>query len=197
MGNVTTPATTPADPIGWYEAEPNCAGADLRNLLQWPGQMLHSGQMHWQAEHPNTTNPVWPLYSHPARAEPEPQWVADLRQELMMAKMTHNFTLSRDEVMYLLATPSPGKAPEPIYQYQKADGSWIDQTEQSYRYNQQHAADKTRIVYASPGKAEAEDAARYRFLMSTAYGNLLPSTEALDASTRPISASIQQERDKQ
>lgn len=38
-------------------------------------------------------------------------------------------------------------ASEPIYQYRMADGSWIDQSRQSYLYNQEHAADQTRIVY--------------------------------------------------
>ncbi len=39
---------------------------------------------------------------------------------------------------------------EPIYQYQKADGSWIDQTKSSYDYNVQHGAATTRILYATP-----------------------------------------------
>lgn len=39
---------------------------------------------------------------------------------------------------------------KPIYQYQMGDGSWIDQTRQSFLNNQEHAAAKTRIVYAAP-----------------------------------------------
>lgn len=52
------------------------------------------------------------------------------------------------------ATPEPVSinegGSEPIYQLQRADGSWIDQTEQSYRYNLQSASNKVRIVYAAP-----------------------------------------------
>jgi len=46
---------------------------------------------------------------HPPTAEPvaqdetvEPSWVTTLRKELLMSKMTHNFTLTRDELIYLL-----------------------------------------------------------------------------------------------
>lgn len=38
--------------------------------------------------------------SAPLRTESE--WITRLRKEVMMSKMTHNFTLSRDEVMELL-----------------------------------------------------------------------------------------------
>lgn len=41
----------------------------------------------------------YPLVHIPA----EPQWIADLREELMVrTKITHNFTFSRDEVMQML-----------------------------------------------------------------------------------------------
>lgn len=40
---------------------------------------------------------------------------------------------------------------EPIYQYQMADGSWIDQAKHSYDYNKSHAPNAVlRIVYTSP-----------------------------------------------
>ncbi len=50
------------------------------------------------------------------------------------------------------------------------------------------------LATPSPGKAEAEDAARYRFIMNSAYKNLLPSGEALDAIMKPFAA---MERDNQ
>lgn len=43
-----------------------------------------------------------PLYTHPAPAVPEEQWITELRYELMKSKMTHNFTFSRNEVIALL-----------------------------------------------------------------------------------------------
>ena len=63
-----------------------------------------------------------------------------------------------DEIRALAAPPeqsqmgasASAQQAEPIYQFRRADGSWIDQAEHSYRYNQQHAADETRIVYAAP-----------------------------------------------
>lgn len=38
----------------------------------------------------------------------------------------------------------------PVYQYQKADGSWIDQDKGSYDYNVKHGAANVRVVYTSP-----------------------------------------------
>jgi hypothetical protein len=46
---------------------------------------------------------------------------------------------------------------EPIYQHRLASGKWIDQTEQSYRYNQENGhGDKLRIVFAAPVQQEPE-----------------------------------------
>ncbi|AZG12033.1 MULTISPECIES: hypothetical protein [Cupriavidus] len=45
-------------------------------------------------------------------------------------------------------------APEPIYQLRRADGSWIDQAEQSYRNNIQYAANIVRIVYEAPASVQ-------------------------------------------
>jgi hypothetical protein len=42
-------------------------------------------------------------------AQAGPEWIAKLRQELMLSKMTHNFTFSRDEVIALLAAPQPAQ----------------------------------------------------------------------------------------
>jgi hypothetical protein len=71
----------PQSPIGWYEAEPSCAGADLRALLHGLGPMTHSGRMHWQSDRPSTTNPVWPIYATPSpgKAEAERCWCRTCR----------------------------------------------------------------------------------------------------------------------
>ena len=39
---------------------------------------------------------------------------------------------------------------EPIYQYQMANGSWIDQTKESHDYNVRHGQATVRVVYTSP-----------------------------------------------
>ena len=45
----------------------------------------------------------------------------------------------------------PPAQQEPIYQYQMADGSWIDQAKHSYDYNKSHAPNAVlRVVYTSP-----------------------------------------------
>jgi hypothetical protein len=36
------------------------------------------------------------------KQSPEAQWITKLRQEVMVSKMTHNFTFTRDEVIELL-----------------------------------------------------------------------------------------------
>jgi len=41
----------------------------------------------------------------PLRVKTDPAWVANLRNELMMSKASHNFTFTRDEVMEMLAAP--------------------------------------------------------------------------------------------
>lgn len=47
-----------------------------------------------------------------------------------------------------------GEAVAPIYQYQRADGSWVDHTKAGHDYSEQYVVAKTRIVYAHPPKAE-------------------------------------------
>lgn len=49
------------------------------------------------------------LYTHPAPAVPEEQWITELRYELMKSKMTHNFTFSRNEVIALLNAAPKGE----------------------------------------------------------------------------------------
>jgi hypothetical protein len=45
---------------------------------------------------------------------------------------------------------------EPVYQYQKADGSWIDQAKDSYDYNVQHGSSRVRVLYTRPQPGQAE-----------------------------------------
>ena len=47
---------------------------------------------------------------------------------------------------------------EPVYQYQKADGSWVDQSEQSYQYNLDHGATNLRVLYTRPAPVQQVDA---------------------------------------
>jgi len=53
----------------------------------------------------------------------------------------------RELVREVLSRAAPSG--EPIHQMRKADGSWIDQTEASYRYNLSYGH-AVRIVYAAP-----------------------------------------------
>ena len=45
---------------------------------------------------------------------------------------------------------------EPIYQYQRADGGWIDQTKNGYDYNVRYGAATVRILYAAAGASPVE-----------------------------------------
>lgn len=42
----------------------------------------------------------------------------------------------------------------PIYQYQLANGNWIDQTKESHDYNVRHGQATVRILYAAPSTKE-------------------------------------------
>jgi len=55
----------------------------------------------------------------------------------------------------LLAQPEQ----EPIYQYQMANGSWIDQTKESHDYNVRHGQATVRVVYTRPPQPEQEPVA--------------------------------------
>ena len=66
LERASQPGGGEAEALGWYEAERSCEGANLRDLLHFPGPMTHSGRMHWQAERPQTTNPVWPVFGAPS-----------------------------------------------------------------------------------------------------------------------------------
>ncbi len=49
----------------------------------------------------------------------------------------------------LYTFPQPAQQ-KPIYQYQMANGSWIDQTKESHDYNVRHGQATVRVVYTSP-----------------------------------------------
>lgn len=53
---------------------------------------------------------------------------------------------------------TPGPVGEPIYQYQRGDGSWIDQTKTSHDYNVKNRQATVRVVYThpAPGVPEVE-----------------------------------------
>jgi hypothetical protein len=55
----------------------------------------------------------------------------------------------------LLAQPEQ----EPIYQYQMANGSWIDQTKESHDYNVRHGQATVRVVHTAPPQLEQEPVA--------------------------------------
>jgi len=44
---------------------------------------------------------------------------------------------------------------EPVYQLKLSDGTWIDQTANSYRYNQKEFSKDTRILYALTNKDQS------------------------------------------
>jgi hypothetical protein len=56
------------------------------------------------------------------------------------------------EVRDELATAAEPAAQQgvPVYQYQRADGSWIDQTKASHDYNVRHGQAVVRVVYTTP-----------------------------------------------
>lgn len=56
--------------------------------------------------------------------------------------------LEAARAFYTQPQPTIGQAP--IYQLQKADGSWIDQEKKSYDYNMKHRNATVRVVFASP-----------------------------------------------
>lgn len=51
------------------------------------------------------------------------------------------------------AKPSQALVVEPVYQYQLANGNWIDQTKESYDYNVKHGQATVRMLYATPQAA--------------------------------------------
>lgn len=46
---------------------------------------------------------------------------------------------------------------EPVYQYQKSDGSWVDQSKLSYDYNIKYGASTVRILYTRAATAEVRE----------------------------------------
>lgn len=113
-----------AVPLGWYEAESNCRGVPLQSLVTVSGQMTHSGRFHWQAERPETGNPVWPIYAAPQPAVVVPvlteQDIADLIYQhtgLSHRQFPDEYEESRNLVraVLLAAAPQP-KAARQTYQ---------------------------------------------------------------------------------
>jgi hypothetical protein len=74
----------------------------------------------------------------------EPQWITDLRKELMLSKATHNFTFTRDEVMQLLGGRFP-VARRTLYQLQQVNGAWLDVSKSEF---DSIAHNYGRIVYS-------------------------------------------------
>lgn len=90
------------------------------------------------------------IRAHESRAQlaavPDPDWLANLRHELMLSKITHNFTLTRDELAYILGDPLLAQLPaQPA---SVADG-WQRMTEMARRMQEQHAATHQGDVFTS------------------------------------------------
>jgi len=60
------------------------------------------------------------------------------------------------EVSKLRAAQAAQAAQVPIYQYQLANGNWIDQTKESHDYNVRHGQATVRILYAAPSTKEGQ-----------------------------------------
>ena len=59
--------------------------------------------------------------------------------------------LISDAIEAIAAIAQPVQpAQELVYQYQMANGQWIDQTEESYHYNVKHRPAVVRVLYAEP-----------------------------------------------
>ena len=71
------------------------------------------------------------------------QWRVDFKEML----------IERDAALARLAEI---EKQEPIYQYQRADGGWIDQTKNGYDYNVRYGAATVRILYAAAGASPVE-----------------------------------------
>lgn len=76
--------------------------------VAWMWKSPINGNLVLDSRKPNDTVVGVPLYTHPAPAVPEEQWITELRYELMKSKMTHNFTFSRNEVIALLNAAPKG-----------------------------------------------------------------------------------------
>lgn len=74
---------------------------------------------------------------------PTPTQIAELKAKLAEAE--------------LKPLAQPEGEPVAIYQYQMANGSWIDQDKQSYDYNVRHGEANVRIVYTHPAPFTPKD----------------------------------------
>ena len=68
---------------------------------------------------------------------------------VILAKIIHMAVLQATD-------PAIKAAQVPIYQYQLANGNWIDQTKESYDYNVRHGQATVRILYAAPSTKEGQ-----------------------------------------
>lgn len=84
--------------------------------------------------------------------EKEPEWLTKLREELMFSKMTHTFTLSRDELSYLVVRAALRAESEPVYQY-KVGENWMDISKDEYlelKKVEEYQLLSLRILYTAP-----------------------------------------------
>lgn len=88
-----------------------------------------------------------------------------------------------------LQRAAPSTSPEPIYQYQLANGNWIDQSKEIYDHLIKRGGATVRAVYLSApstGTADALDAARYRWLRSTTNFVSNKDGERIDVRSFPL-----------
>jgi len=65
---MTDEASEPSgEPVLWIESEPSTRGLDVRDFIHG---MCHTVMFH--RNEPQTSNPVWPLYTHPATKQASP-----------------------------------------------------------------------------------------------------------------------------
>lgn len=76
-------------------------------------------------------------------------------------------SVPRDEWRALFAALS--EQGDVVYQYQKSDGSWIDQYKSSYDYNVRHGAANVRVLYARPQAAQPSLSADQHFALREAH----------------------------
>ena len=145
----------------------------------------------------------------------------DLSQSQLDARWRLAYKL-QEHAKRLSATPSPGKAPEPVAwlaEHEDDSKDFVNFYEAVARQEaEESGAIRVIALYASPGKAEAEDAARLDWLaihgaalrrdhpLDGGYWYILPATSQdgrnLTGAPRyptvraAIDAAIQQERDK-
>lgn len=90
-------AAPAAQPVAWVESEPAARGASLVDVIR---SVTVSTRWHWSPERPQTTNPVWPIYtSAPAAAQAE---TLTLQEAWEAAGGNPGIKPSRDDVLTTL-----------------------------------------------------------------------------------------------